>query len=75
VLSHILGGIIKIPETGNEALDEIARNVRARAQSGAQEALDSAVNVVREGERVNLIAVLSGFIVFGWLLSRAVQKR
>lgn len=75
VLTHILAGIIKIPETGNEVLDEIARNVRVRAQSGGQEALDSAVNVVREGERINLIAVLSGFVVFGWLLSRAARNR
>ncbi|HEY2531599.1 MAG TPA: phage holin family protein [Xanthobacteraceae bacterium] len=75
VLTQIVAGIIKIPETGNEVLDEIARNVRAQAQSGGQEALESAVNVVREGDRINLIAVLSGFAVFGWLLSRAVRKR
>jgi Putative Actinobacterial Holin-X, holin superfamily III len=74
-LTNILAGIIKVPETGNEVLDEIARIVRARAQSGGQEALDSAVNIVREGHRTNLMAVLSGFVVFGWLLSRAARKR
>jgi uncharacterized membrane protein len=73
-LTRILSTVINIPPTGNAAVDELIDNLRAGARGAGQEALDGAVNVVREGDRINLVGVLAGAVVFGWLVSRSSQR-
>ena len=50
-------------------LERIARKMQD-AMAVANEALERAANVVRHGDTRNVIVVLTGATVMGWMLSR-----
>ena len=56
--------------SGRPRSAELLGNLRATAVGSANTALDRAANVVRAGDRTNLLAVLAGAAFVGWLLTR-----
>jgi hypothetical protein len=53
--------------SGNPAVDEVLAGLRGAARGTASEAIARAANVIREGDRLNVIFVLSTAAVVGWL--------
>ena len=51
-------------------LDELVENLGAAARKTADEAVERAANLVRYGDRRQLVALLSGAVFVGWLLAR-----
>ena len=68
-LAFILSKFVKYPNIGNPVVDELIGNLRATAHGTADEAIDRAADVIRHGDRTNLIVVLTGAAFVGWLLS------
>jgi hypothetical protein len=73
-LAFFLSKIVKHPTIGNPVLDELIGNLRASAHGTADEAIDRAANVIRNGDRANLVVVLSGAAMIGWLLARHTRQ-
>ena len=51
-------------------LDELVENLGAAAHGTADEAVERAANLVRYGDRKQLLALLGGAVFVGWLLAR-----
>jgi hypothetical protein len=68
-LTFMLSKFVSYPRTGHPIIDELIGNLRASARGTADEGLDRAADVIRHGDRTNLIVVLTGAAVAGWLLS------
>jgi hypothetical protein len=60
---------VKYPSVGNPVIDELIGNLRATAHGTTDEAIGRAANVIRHGDRANLVVVLTGAALIGWLLS------
>jgi hypothetical protein len=69
-LAFFLSKFIKYPRVDNPAVDELIGNLRATAHSTADEAIARASDVIRHGDRTNLVVVLGGAVLAGWLLTR-----
>ncbi len=69
-LALLLPKYIKYPALGHPALDELVENLRAAARGTADEAVERAANLVRYGDRKQLLVLLGGAAFLGWLLSR-----
>ena len=52
-------------------LDEFAANLRTPAGGKADEAVEQALNLVRNGDRTQLLVMLGGAALAGWLLARS----
>jgi hypothetical protein len=72
-LAFVLSKFVKYPNIGNPVVDELIGNLRATAHGTADEAIDRAADVIRHGDRTNLIVVLTGAAFIGWLLSHHSQ--
>jgi len=68
-LAFVLSKFVKYPRIGNPVVDELIGNLRATAHGTADEAIGRAADVIRHGDRTNLIVVLTGAAFVGWLLS------
>jgi hypothetical protein len=68
-LALLLSKVVKYPSVGNAVVDELLGNLRATAHGTTDEAIDRAANVIRHGDRANLVVVLTGAAFVGWLLS------
>lgn len=68
-LAFFLSKFVKYPRIGNPMVDELVGNLRTTAYGTTNEAIDGAANVIRHGNRANLIVVLTGAAFVGWLLS------
>jgi hypothetical protein len=68
-LAFLLSRVVKYPSLGNPVVDELILNLRATAHGTADEAVDRAANVIRHGNRPNLVVVLTGAAFVGWLLT------
>jgi len=68
-LAFLLSKVVRYPSVGNAVVDELIGNLRATAHGTADEAIDRAANVIRHGDRANLVVVLTGAAFVGWLLS------
>jgi hypothetical protein len=68
-LAFLLSRVVKYPSVGNPIVDELILNLRATAHGTADEAIDRATNVIRHGDRANLVVVLTGAAFIGWLLT------
>ena len=68
-LAFFLSKFVKYPRIGNPAIDELIGGFRATAHGTADEAIACAANVVRHGNRTNLMVVLTGAAFVGWLLA------
>jgi hypothetical protein len=69
-LAYLLPKVVKFPTLGNPAVDELVGNLAATARGTADEAVDRAADVIRHGNRANLVVVLTGAATVGWLLAR-----
>jgi len=69
-LAFLLPKYIKYPALGDPVLDELVENLGAAARETADEAVERAANLVRYGDRRQLVALLSGAVFVGWLLVR-----
>jgi hypothetical protein len=68
-LAFLLSKVVKYPSVGNPLVDELISNLRTTAHGTADEAIDRATNVIRHGDRTNLVVVLTGAAFIGWLLT------
>jgi len=68
-LAFFLSKVVKYPRIGNPMVDELIGNLRTTAYGTTNEAIDRAADVIRQGDRTNLIVVLTGAAFVGWLLS------
>jgi hypothetical protein len=69
-LTFLLGKYVKYPALGHPVLDEIVGNLRMTARGTADEAVERAANLVRYGDRSQLLILLGGAAFAGWLLTR-----
>ncbi len=68
-LAFLLSKVVKYPSIGNPVIDELVGNLRMSAQGATSEAIEHAADVVRNGDRANLVFVLAGSAFIGWLLA------
>ena len=68
-LTFLLSKVMRYPSVGNAVVDDLLGNLRATAHGTTDEAIDRAANVIRHGDRANLMVVLTGAAFVGWLLS------
>src|SRR4029077_11985949 len=69
-LAFLLGKYVKYPALGHPVLDEIVGNLRMTARGTADEAVERVANLVRYGDRSQLLILLGGAAFAGWLLAR-----
>jgi hypothetical protein len=69
-LAFLLANYIKYPALGHPVLDQLVGNLRVTARGTADEALEKAANLVRYGDRQQLLVLLGGAAFVGWLLAR-----
>jgi hypothetical protein len=69
-LAFLLAKYIKYPALGHPMLDEIVGNLRMSARGTADEAVERAANLVRYGDRTQLLILLGGAAFVGWFLAR-----
>jgi len=72
-LTLLLSKYLKFPRLGYPILDEMLSDLRSSANISAQEAVGRAAEVVRKGDRVNLLVVLTGATLAGWFLGRQAR--
>jgi len=70
LLSLILSKFIKLPITGNPAVDDAIQALRGPASDVAEDAIRSASDMIHYGERQKLIAALGAAVFMGWILER-----
>jgi hypothetical protein len=69
-LAFLLSKVVKYPSVGNPVIDELIGHLRSTAHGTTDEAISRrAANVIRHGDRANLVVVLTGAALIGWLLS------
>jgi hypothetical protein len=73
-LAYLLPKVVKFPTLGNPAVDELIGNLAATARGTADEAVNRAANVIRQGNRANLVVVLTGAAMVGWMLARHSRR-
>jgi hypothetical protein len=73
-LAYLLPKVLKFPTIGNPAVDELIGNLAATARGTADEAVNRAANVIRQGNRANLVVVLTGAAIVGWMLARHSRR-
>jgi hypothetical protein len=69
-LAFLLGKYVKYPALGHPVLDELVGNLHMTARGTADEAVERAANLVRYGDRSQLLILLGGAAFAGWLLAR-----
>ena len=69
-LAYLLAKYIRYPALGNPVLDEFVGSLRTTARGVADEAVERAANLVRYGNRGQLLVLLGGAAFAGWLLAR-----
>jgi hypothetical protein len=69
-LAFLLAMFAKDVKLGHPALDELVGKLRTPAGGKADEAVKQALNLVRNGDRTQVLILLSGAALVGWLLAR-----
>jgi hypothetical protein len=69
-VAFLLAKYVKYPALGHPVLDELLGNLRMSARGTANEAVERAANLVRYGDRTQLLILLGGAMFVGWLLAR-----
>jgi hypothetical protein len=69
-LALLLPKYIKYPALGHPVLDQLVGNLQVTARGTADEAVERAANLVRYGDRTQLLALLGSAAFGGWLLAR-----
>src|SRR5262249_34053237 len=70
-LAFPLALFAKNPKLGHPILDEIVNILRTPASGKADEAVEQALNLLRNGDRTQLLVMLGGAALAGWLLARS----
>ena len=70
-LGFLLSLFAKDPKLGHPALDEFVGNLQTPAGGQPDEVIEQALNVVRNGSRTQLLTILGGAVLAGWLLARS----
>jgi hypothetical protein len=68
-LALLLPRALKYPTIDNPVVDEVVGELRAAARGAADDAVNRAANVIRHGDRADLVLILAGAAFLGWLLS------
>jgi hypothetical protein len=69
-LAFLLPKYIKYPALGHPELDQLVENLGATARGTADEAVERAANLVRYGDRQQLLVLLGSAAFVGWLLAQ-----
>jgi hypothetical protein len=69
-LAFLLGKYVRYPSLGHPALDDLIGKLRVSARGTADEAVERAANLMRHGDRSQLLVLLGGAAFVGWLLAR-----
>jgi hypothetical protein len=69
-LVFLLAMFAKDVKLGHPALDELVGKLRTPAGGKADEAVEQALDLVRKGDRTQLLIILGAAAVTGWLLAR-----
>lgn len=69
-LAVFLSKFTKYPSTGKPIVDELFDNLSATTPGVAEKVLDRAANAIRQGDRANILMVLTGAAFVGWLMAR-----
>jgi hypothetical protein len=70
-LAFLLALFTKDAKLAHPVLDEFAASLRTPAGGKADEAVEQALNLVRNGDRTQLLVMLGGAALAGWLLARS----
>jgi hypothetical protein len=70
-LAFLLALFAKDAKLGHPVLDEFAASLRTPVGGKADEAVEQALNLVRNGDRTQLLVMLGGAALAGWLLARS----
>jgi hypothetical protein len=70
-LSAPLALFAKNPKLGHPILDEIVGILHTPAGGKADEAVEQALNLLRNGDRTQILVMLGGAALAGWLLARS----
>jgi len=73
-LAFFLARYVKFPALANPLAEELVSNLRTVASGATEETIGRAAGVIRHGDRANMIVVLSGAALVGWLLARHSQQ-
>lgn len=73
-MAFFLAKVMKFPRAKNRIVDELVGNLREAARGTADEAIARAADVIRNGDRIHLVVVLSGAAFIGWLLAHQSQR-
>jgi hypothetical protein len=73
-MAFFLSKVMKFPRGENPIVDELVGNLRETARGTADEAIARAADVIRKGDRIHLVVVLSGAAFIGWLLAHQSQR-
>jgi hypothetical protein len=68
-LGFLLSRVVPYPSSANPVVNELIGSLRATARGTTEEAIGRAADVIRHGNRANLLVVLTGAAFVGWLLS------
>jgi hypothetical protein len=69
-LAFLLGKYIRYPALGHPLLDDLVAKLRVSARGPADEAVERAANLMRYGDRSQLLVLPGGAACVGWLLAR-----
>jgi hypothetical protein len=73
-LAFLLAKYVKYPALGHPVLDELVGKLRVSARGPADEAVERAANLMRHGDRSQLLVLLGGAAFVGWLLARQTSE-
>jgi hypothetical protein len=73
-LDVLLGRYLRLPETGNPAIDDLLRQIGTRAQGTTNDAVAHAAELVRSGDRTTMLSVLGTAALLGWLAARGAEQ-
>jgi hypothetical protein len=69
-LAFGLAKYVRFPVLGNPVLDQFVGSLKASAQGTADDAVRRAANLIRHGDRTQLLAMIGGAAAPGWLFAR-----
>jgi hypothetical protein len=69
-LAFAFAKYVRFPELENPVLNQFVGSLRASAQGTADDAVRRASNLIRHGDRTQLLAMIGGAAFVGWLLAR-----
>jgi len=74
-LASLLSKITRDPTLGNSIVDEVVNSLEAAARGTVDDVVNSAASIIRDGDRTNIVLVLTGAAFMGWLLAHHSQHR